>query len=189
MNPDDKVTSQPESATVSPGRVTRLLARQLRRSKHRESRLRALLQEATRLLAAPKRERLRRRRRTASVATAPPVDPFATMVVPGAPYTFPDAKPARECASNADTLADVYTSKKGGPHLPGKSRPWMVRNAKTIPGARKVGRDWVVAHADWERWLAEQDARRCMPRARQPEAREIAAKAVASLLNMRPTKV
>lgn len=60
---------------------------------------------------------------------------------------------------------ETYTTAKGGPLLPGKSRDWMRRNVRGMPGARKVGRDWVIARADYEAWLAARDdARAAKPR-------------------------
>lgn len=50
-----------------------------------------------------------------------------------------------------------YTTSKRGPLPPGKSRAWALRTLKTIPGARKVGRDWVVSTADYQTWLTAQD--------------------------------
>lgn len=47
---------------------------------------------------------------------------------------------------------------------PGKSKAWALRTLKTIPGARKVGRDWLIAVGDYEAWLTERDAARCTPR-------------------------
>lgn len=43
---------------------------------------------------------------------------------------------------------------------PGKSRAWALRNLKLVPGAKKVGRDWIVSVADFEAWLTERDTRR-----------------------------
>jgi hypothetical protein len=57
--------------------------------------------------------------------------------------------------------ADIYTTRKGGPHIPGKSRDWMLRRIKEMPGARNVGKDWQITHADYERWLMEQDVSTC----------------------------
>jgi hypothetical protein len=53
-----------------------------------------------------------------------------------------------------------YTTRAAGPHPPGKSRAWALRTLKTIPGARKVGRDWVVAVDAYEAWLTDRDAAR-----------------------------
>ena len=50
------------------------------------------------------------------------------------------------------------TASKSGTLPPGKSRAWALRNLKLVPGARKVGRDWVVSIADFEAWLSEQDS-------------------------------
>jgi hypothetical protein len=53
-----------------------------------------------------------------------------------------------------------YTTRAAGPHVPGKSRAWALRNLKTIPGAKKCGRDWVVSVDAYEAWLSERDAAR-----------------------------
>ncbi len=55
---------------------------------------------------------------------------------------------------------DYYTSRKSGPHIPGKSRSWMLRQVRSIPGARKIGRDWVIKVSDFESYLVEQDTAR-----------------------------
>jgi hypothetical protein len=47
-----------------------------------------------------------------------------------------------------------YTTSKQGPHAPGKSRRWCLDNLRHIPGARRVGRDWVVAVRDFDAWSA-----------------------------------
>lgn len=67
--------------------------------------------------------------------------------------------------------ASHYSTRKGAVLPPGKSRAWALRTLKTIPGARKVGRDWVVSTADFDAWATEKDgesqrnaARRNMPR-------------------------
>lgn len=53
----------------------------------------------------------------------------------------------------------VYTTNKSGPHLPGKTRRWMLDHIRLIPGAKKVGRDWEITAADWEAWKASGDMR------------------------------
>ncbi len=53
-----------------------------------------------------------------------------------------------------------YTSRKGGPYIPGKSRAWMLRQAHSIPGARKIGRDWVIKSSDFESYLVQRDIAR-----------------------------
>ena len=55
---------------------------------------------------------------------------------------------------------DFYTSAKAGPHPDGKSARWCRDHFRLIPGARKAGRDWVVARAAYERWAAAQTAPR-----------------------------
>ncbi len=54
----------------------------------------------------------------------------------------------------------VYTTHKDGPNIPGKSHAWMVRMVKTMPGARKVGRDWTIAASDYDAWATAQDTSR-----------------------------
>lgn len=43
---------------------------------------------------------------------------------------------------------------------PGKSRAWALRNLKTISGAKKIGRDWVIEVAAYEAWANERDSAR-----------------------------
>lgn len=57
--------------------------------------------------------------------------------------------------------ARIYTTNKRGPHIPGKSRRWMLTHVKTMAGARKVGRDWEIDISDYEAWASTEDARRC----------------------------
>lgn len=68
----------------------------------------------------------------------------------------------------------VYTTAKRGPHIPGKSRAWMLKHARSMPGARKVGRDWIIGADDYQRWAAAKDAGRRAalpsPAASGPEA-------------------
>lgn len=52
---------------------------------------------------------------------------------------------------------DFYTSSSKGPWPPGKSKRWALRNIRTIPGAHKVGRDWLVSHADFRTWCERRD--------------------------------
>lgn len=63
----------------------------------------------------------------------------------------------------------VFTTHKDGPHIPGKSRRWMLEQIKAMPGARKVGRDWQILAKDYEAWAMAEDERRCrsMNRARR----------------------
>ncbi len=58
-------------------------------------------------------------------------------------------------------MADIYTTRTGGPHIPGKSRDWMLRRVKEMPGARKVHKDWQIARTDFEQWLTNQDVIMC----------------------------
>lgn len=53
--------------------------------------------------------------------------------------------------------AVVYTTATSGPHIPGKSRAWSLRNVKHMKGARKVGRDWLIDADAYEAWLSERD--------------------------------
>lgn len=55
----------------------------------------------------------------------------------------------------------VYTTNKRGPHLPGKSRRWMLEQIPSMPGAHKVGRDWSIRAVDYDAWVTAEDARRC----------------------------
>ncbi|HEY2517659.1 MAG TPA: hypothetical protein VGI39_42610 [Polyangiaceae bacterium] len=54
--------------------------------------------------------------------------------------------------------AEVYSTSKAGPHIPGKSRDWMLRHIKTMRGAVKVGRDWQIARVDFVAWQQARDA-------------------------------
>lgn len=67
--------------------------------------------------------------------------------------------------SSANTKAVVYTSRKAGTHIPGKSRNWMLNKCKGMPGARKVGRDWTISVQDYEAWATAQDTSRCRSKA------------------------
>jgi hypothetical protein len=112
--------------------------------------------------------------------------PEAFVETPSAP-----AAPARASNTNGVPADGFYSSRKGAPHLPGKSRRWMLDHAREIPGASKVGRDWVIPHAAYERWRAEQDAARCRATAsiRTPDAdaRTIAERTLANA-GLRPTR-
>ncbi len=57
----------------------------------------------------------------------------------------------------------AYTSASRGPNIPGKSRAWALRNIKLMPGAKKVGRDWVITADAYEAWLSERDEARFSP--------------------------
>jgi hypothetical protein len=101
------------------------------------------------------------------------------------------AASARVSNSNGIPENGFYSSRKGAAHLPGKSRRWMLDHAREIPGARKVGRDWIVPCTAYNRWLAEEDAARC--RATTPihtvdgHARAIAERTLANA-GLRPTR-
>jgi len=113
--------------------------------------------------------------------------PEAFLEMPSAP-----AAPARASNENGIPADGFYSSRKGASHLPGKSRRWMVNNAKRIPGARKAGRDWIVPHAAYVEWLAEQDAARCRTEPVPSPAQEVDAHTIAerTLANagLRPTR-
>lgn len=64
----------------------------------------------------------------------------------------------------------VYTTHKAGPHIPGKSRRWMLDHLKSIAGARKVGRDWEIDVADYEAWAKAAD-RKATVNASAPRAK------------------
>jgi hypothetical protein len=85
-----------------------------------------------------------------------------------------------------------YSSRKGSVHLPGKSRRWMREHAREIPGARKVGRDWIVSHEAYVRWLTEQDTARCRAAVVRSPSLEVEARLIAerTLANagLRPTR-
>lgn len=77
----------------------------------------------------------------------------------------------------AERVADIIVARLAAPSThygtgkaatlpPGKSRAWALRNVKTIPGARKIGRDWIVSVADFDAWMSDQDTERCRNSAR-----------------------
>lgn len=78
----------------------------------------------------------------------------------GGPQSAPMPS-ARLVPQPATVAATVYTTRNGGPHIPGKPPHWTKRNLKRMPGARKVGRDWQITPENYERWLANEDAKRC----------------------------
>jgi hypothetical protein len=51
-------------------------------------------------------------------------------------------------------VGDFYTTSKIGPPIPGKTRRWMRRHVPTIPGATKIGRDWVIPREALDDWVA-----------------------------------
>ena len=62
---------------------------------------------------------------------------------------------------------EYYTSGKRGPHPPGKTGRWLREHAHEIPGARRVGRDWVVTIEEFDAWTGSRQqkasARRAQP--------------------------
>jgi len=52
-----------------------------------------------------------------------------------------------------------FTSSAHGAQPPGKSRRWARDHFPSITGARKVGRDWIVSVADFDRWAARHTPR------------------------------
>jgi hypothetical protein len=77
---------------------------------------------------------------------------------------------------------DHYTTRKAGAHVPGKSLAWCLRTLKTIPGARKVGRDWIVSVADFDAWLSQQDSAKCAaPKGSRSHANDVEALAAEAL--------
>ncbi len=69
---------------------------------------------------------------------------------------------ADRVASRLGTSAKtVYSTSTRGPNIPGKSRSWALRHMKTMPGARKVGRDWTISADDYDAWARAQDTARC----------------------------
>jgi hypothetical protein len=67
----------------------------------------------------------------------------------------------------------------------------MLDHAREIPGARKVGRDWIVPHAAYKQWLGGQDTARCQTttsiRTTDADARTIAERTLANA-GLRPTR-
>ena len=70
------------------------------------------------------------------------------------------AKKVLVALQSAPTTTTAYTTAKGGPNPPGKTRAWALRNVKTMPGAKRIGRDWVIPVVDYDRWATAQDANR-----------------------------
>lgn len=78
---------------------------------------------------------------------------------------------AAKVLAKLSAAPSFYGTGKGATLPPGKTRAWALRTLKTIPGARKVGRDWVVSVADFDAWASDRDSecqrkasRRKMPR-------------------------
>jgi len=98
--------------------------------------------------------------------------------------------PAKTAAAPLD---EYYSSRKGAAHLPGKSRRWMLEKARQIPGASKVGRDWIVPRAAYAQWLTEQDVALCRGKVAPTPAVGLDAHTIAeqTLANagLRPTRV
>ena len=67
---------------------------------------------------------------------------------------------AKVLAKLSAPTSHYSTASRSGTLPPGKSRAWALRTLKLVPGARKVGRDWVVSVADFEAWAAEKDSER-----------------------------
>jgi hypothetical protein len=64
----------------------------------------------------------------------------------------------------AASPACSYCTGKSGTLPPGKSRRWLRDHAPAIPGARKLGRDWMVTRVDFDRWVdAQQTAKPLRP--------------------------
>lgn len=82
----------------------------------------------------------------------------------------------------------VYTTAKDGPHVPGKSRAWMLRHVKTMPGARRVGRDWIISADDFQRWATAMDAARARAPKRVPADVEALADEYLAEAGYRPSK-
>ena len=64
--------------------------------------------------------------------------------------------------------ATHYTSNARGPYPPGKSRSWALKNLRHVPGAKKVGRDWVVPFEAWESWVTARDTERAQSGSKAP---------------------
>jgi hypothetical protein len=67
--------------------------------------------------------------------------------------------------------ATFYTTAKGGALPPGRTRRWLMRNAKLVPGARKEGRNWIVSRTDWEHFAAARDEEQVRARVQRAAAR------------------
>lgn len=82
------------------------------------------------------------------------------------------AKKVLVALQSAPTATTAYTTAKGGPNPPGKTRAWAVRMVKTMPGAKKVGRDWVISIVDYERWVQAMDSSRTRRHNERPTTEE-----------------
>ncbi len=87
----------------------------------------------------------------------------------------------RVAAKLGHVAVAVYTTAKRGPHVPGKSRAWMIKNVKVMPGGRKVGRDWIISSDDYQNWAAAHDAGRRRAPAKAVPASSVEALAEACL--------
>ena len=58
--------------------------------------------------------------------------------------------------------ASFYSSARRGPHPAGKSARWCRDHFKTIPGARRVGRDWTISATAFDAWTTAQTRERRM---------------------------
>jgi len=94
---------------------------------------------------------------------------------------------AEELSPLLEGPATVYTTNKIGPHLPGKTRSWMITNVKRMPGRRKVGRDWIISPADYQAWLTDQDTTACRDEPSGDDAHAIAQTTLANA-GLRPTR-
>lgn len=70
---------------------------------------------------------------------------------------------AAKVAAKLAAPPSVYTTNAKGPGIPGKSRSWALRNIRTMPGSRKVGRDWQIGADAYEAWLAAKDESGVLP--------------------------
>jgi hypothetical protein len=95
-----------------------------------------------------------------------PLDPFIDEIAKRV------AKEVLLALQSAPTTTIAYTTSKGGPNPPGKTRAWALRMVKGMPGAHKVGRDWVISVVDYERWVQAMDSSRPRRRAERPTTEE-----------------
>ncbi len=83
----------------------------------------------------------------------------------------------------------VYTTARRGPHVPGKSRDWMRRNVRAMPGSRKVGRDWIISSDDYQKWAAAHDVgTRRVAKVTPSSSVEALAEAALATAGYRPTR-
>ena len=73
---------------------------------------------------------------------------------------------AKEILAEMTAPATHYGTRKGATLPPGKSRAWALREMPTMPGAKKIGRDWVIAVSDFDAWVTKEATERAVTASR-----------------------